>query len=62
MEERISIGARLTQLAGQQPDKPAVTDKDRTVTWRELDRRTNRLARALEKRQISMRAQPYPLD
>jgi bile acid-coenzyme A ligase len=49
MAEPISLGARLTELAAQQPDKPAVTDETRTVTWRELDRRTNRLARALEK-------------
>src|SRR5258706_3961908 len=49
MEERISIGAQLTRLAVQQPDKPALTDQHRTVTWAELDRRTNRLARALEK-------------
>jgi bile acid-coenzyme A ligase len=49
MEDRISIGARLTQLAAQQPDKPAITDKDRTVTWGELERRANRLARGLAK-------------
>jgi bile acid-coenzyme A ligase len=49
MDEAISLGARLTELAARQPDKPAVTDETRTVTWRELDRRTNRLARALEK-------------
>jgi bile acid-coenzyme A ligase len=49
MEERISLGARLTELAAEHPDKPAVTDEHRTVTWRELDRRTNRIARALEK-------------
>jgi bile acid-coenzyme A ligase len=48
MEDRISLGARLTELAGEHPDKPAVTDERRTVTWRELDLRTNRLARALE--------------
>ena len=47
MEDRISLGARLTELAGEHPDRPAVTDERRTVTWRELDRRTNRLARAL---------------
>ncbi len=48
MEDRISLGARLTELAAEHPDKPAVTDEKRTVTWRELDRRTNRIARALE--------------
>jgi bile acid-coenzyme A ligase len=44
----ISLGARLTELAREKPDSPAVTDHQRTLTWRELDLRTNRLARALE--------------
>jgi bile acid-coenzyme A ligase len=48
MDEPISIGARLTQLAAERPDRPAVSDEARTVTWRELDRRTNRIARGLE--------------
>jgi len=47
MDEPISLGARLTQLAAERPDRPAVTDIARTVTWRELDRRTNRIARGL---------------
>ncbi len=49
MEERISLGRRLTQLAEERPDQPAVTDQHRTVTWKELDLRTNRIARGLEK-------------
>jgi bile acid-coenzyme A ligase len=48
MENRLSIGARLTQLAAEQPGRPAVSDERRTVTWRELDRRSNRIARGLE--------------
>ena len=44
----MSLGARLTQLAGERGDRPAVSDQHRTVTWAELDRRTNRLARGLE--------------
>ena len=48
MDDRVSLGARLTELAAERPDRPAVTDEARTVTWTELDRRTNRLARALE--------------
>jgi len=47
MSEPISLGARLSQLAGERPDRPAVTDHTRTLTWRDLDRRTNRLARGL---------------
>ena len=48
MDTPISIGARLTQLAAERPDLPAVSDDHRTVTWRELDLRTNRIARGLE--------------
>jgi bile acid-coenzyme A ligase len=44
----VSLGAHLTELAAERPDRPAVSDQHRTVTWSELDRRTNRLARALE--------------
>jgi bile acid-coenzyme A ligase len=44
----ISIGARLRELAAERPDRPAVTDQHRTVTWAELDRRTDRVARGLE--------------
>jgi bile acid-coenzyme A ligase len=47
MSEPISYGARLRQLAAERPDRPAVTDAKRSITWRELDRRTNRLARGL---------------
>jgi bile acid-coenzyme A ligase len=43
----ISLGARLSQLAGQRPDRPAVSDEHRTLTWAELDRRTNQMARGL---------------
>ena len=46
--EIISLGARLSQLAAQRPHRPAVSDQVRTVTWEDLDRRTNRLARGLE--------------
>jgi bile acid-coenzyme A ligase len=46
--ETISIGERLARLARERPERPAVTDVDRTVTWRELDERVNRIARALE--------------
>src|ERR1700736_3444380 len=48
MDDRISLGARLTELAAERPGRPAVTDERRTVTWQELDRRTNRIARGLE--------------
>lgn len=44
-----SLGARVTQLAAEKPDAPAITDAAHTLTWRELDRRTNRIARGLAK-------------
>ena len=47
MDEPISLGARLRQLAAAQPDRPAVSDKDRTVTWARLDARTDAIARGL---------------
>ena len=49
MDQPISLGARLGQLARERPDRPAVSDVHRTVSWRELDLRTNRIARGLEK-------------
>ena len=48
MSDPIPIGARVAWLARERGSRPAVTDADRTVTWRELDERSNRLARALE--------------
>lgn len=49
MVEPVSLGARLSALAAEHPDKPAISDHERTVSYRELDRRTNRIARGLEK-------------
>src|ERR1700677_2047156 len=49
MDEPVSLGARLSALAAAHPDKPAVSDHERTVTYGELDRATNRIARALER-------------
>jgi len=40
------IGAELSRLAGLSPDEPAVTCEGRTLTRGELDKSTNRLARA----------------
>jgi bile acid-coenzyme A ligase len=47
MNTPISLGARLRQLAAEQPNKPAVSDKDRSVTWAEFDTRTDAVARGL---------------
>ena len=40
------LGVALRALADADPDRPALTHDARTVTRRELERRTNRLARA----------------
>jgi bile acid-coenzyme A ligase len=44
----LSISRTISLLAEQDPDRPAITFEGRTVTRRELDQRTNRLARAYE--------------
>jgi len=43
-----SIGRIIGSLAAQQPDQPAITCEDRTVTWLDLEKRTNRLAIAYQ--------------
>ena len=43
------IGAAVRRLAGEQPDRPALTCEGVTVLWRDLEPRTNRLARTLER-------------
>jgi bile acid-coenzyme A ligase len=45
----ISFGARLTQIAHEKPNAPAITDAIHTVSWDQLDRRTNAIARGLAK-------------
>ena len=47
-EEMISLGAKLAQLAQAQPDAPAVSCGADSLTYAELHRRTNRLARGLK--------------
>ena len=43
----ISFGARLSQVAAEKPDLPAITDASHTLTWSQLDGRTNQIARGL---------------
>lgn len=47
LPDMISLGARLKHLAQVQPDAPAVTSGDTTLTYAQLHRRTNRIARGL---------------
>jgi bile acid-coenzyme A ligase len=44
----MSIGAAIHWLAEQEPDRVAITHEQRCITRRELDLRSNRLARAYE--------------
>lgn len=44
-----SIGRIIAAQAEQDPDRPAVTDDGRTATRREIDRDSNRLARAYDR-------------
>ncbi|UMB69205.1 AMP-binding protein [Mycobacterium paraterrae] len=48
------IGAQISALAALAPDEPAVTCDGRTLTRRELDRSTNRLARAYAERGVGV--------
>ncbi|MEA2754897.1 MAG: bile acid-coenzyme ligase, partial [Aliidongia sp.] len=48
----ISLGARLGELAAARPDAVAVRCGPDRISWGELDRRTNRFARALAARNV----------
>lgn len=59
--EPISYGRRLSMLAAEHPNKAAiifapVEGPGRTMTWGELDRASNRVARLLEERGVNGRA------
>jgi bile acid-coenzyme A ligase len=44
-----SISAIISQHAAERPHDPALTCGETTMSWQELDRHTNRLARAFER-------------
>ena len=48
------IGTQISALAELAPDEPAVTCDGRTITRAELDRSTNRLARAYAERGVGV--------
>src|SRR5215831_15716232 len=50
--EPVSIGRNLTQTAARKPNAIAVSFEDQTLTWGDLHKRTNRIARALERRGV----------
>ncbi|MBG0830149.1 AMP-binding protein [Planomonospora sp. ID67723] len=47
-----SLGRRVREFAGERPGAPAVSCGESTLTWAELDRSTNRLARAMAARGV----------
>jgi bile acid-coenzyme A ligase len=49
----MSIGRIIGSLAHQRPNEPAITFEGRTVTWLQLDKNTNRLARAYQQLGVS---------
>jgi bile acid-coenzyme A ligase len=52
--EYIAIGERMKEIAAQKPDAPAITAQGTTLTWRELHKRTNRMARAMLARGVKL--------
>jgi bile acid-coenzyme A ligase len=57
-EREITFGWRVADLAAEHPEKAAIIfipqqGEERTVTWRELDRATNRIARLLAERGVT---------
>ena len=53
----ITLSRILAFWAGQQPDRAAIDHEGVQISWAELDRRTNRLARAYEKLGIPLNEQ-----
>src|SRR5512135_2742933 len=51
-QSAVSIGQNLAETAARKPGTVAVTFEDRSLTWSELHKRTNRIARALERRGV----------
>ncbi|HEY7107456.1 MAG TPA: AMP-binding protein [Acidimicrobiia bacterium] len=49
---REPIAAAIRRLAEQQPDRPAITCEGVTVSWGELEPRTNRLAHTMARRGV----------
>nr|WP_283808515.1 AMP-binding protein [Bradyrhizobium japonicum] len=49
VEVMIPLGEKLFRRAQATPDEPAVSCGEVTLTWRQLESRTNRIARALER-------------
>lgn len=53
-ENPISIGAALARVALQKPNAPAITCEEVTLTWAQLHKRTNRMARGMAARGVKL--------
>jgi len=51
-QSAVSIGQNLAETAARKPGTVAVTFEDQSLTWSELHKRSNRIARALERRGV----------
>ena len=49
----ISIGKIIAWQANRRPDHPALTYENQTLSWLELEQRTNRLARVYQQRSVA---------
>src|ERR1700722_15076062 len=50
----LSFGARVSQIAAERPDAPAIPDAAHPLPWRQFDRRTNQIARGLAKAGVKL--------
>jgi bile acid-coenzyme A ligase len=53
-EELISIGARLARDAQNHPDDIAVVFEEKSLTWKQLHQRSNRIARGMEAKGVKL--------
>ena len=49
----MAIGKIIAWQAGRRPDHPALTCENQTLSWLELEQRTNRLARVYQQRGVT---------
>ena len=49
----MSIGKIIAWQANRRPDHPALTYENQTLSWLELEQRTNRLARVYQQRSVA---------
>ena len=53
VEEIVSLGAHFRHLAAEKPSATAITCNGETISWADLERRSNRIARSLAARGVA---------